>query len=171
MVFPSVVHKSRRIKPIKLQCWRVWAFDKVKRMGEDTQRRVGRREVGIETENGQGRWLTKSLSNKNHIERSKEKSQVLSEASLNNGSAYLVTVGRSNENFANVQQFKVEVNLGPHSFSSDSEGQADLSTCKINSLLVRQYFISPNHRRFITNVKRELLKYSPGLLCTEGTRI
>lgn len=100
-----------------------------------------------------------------------KKGQVLSEASVNSGRAYLVTVGRSNENFANVQQLKVEVNLGPHSFSSDSEGQADLSTCKSNSLLVRQYFISPNHPQLITNVRHELLKYSPGLLCTEGTRI
>lgn len=58
MVFPSAVYKLR-IKPIKLQCQRVLAFDKIKRIGGDTLLSMARREVGTETENGKGRWLYK----------------------------------------------------------------------------------------------------------------
>lgn len=92
-------------------------------------------------------------------------------APVNKGSAHLITVSRSNENFADVQRFEVEVNLGSHPFSSDPEGQADLSACKSNSVLPRRYFISPNHPQLITNAKRELLKYSPGLPCIKGTAV
>lgn len=55
MVFPSVVYKLRRIKPIKLQCQRVLVFEKIKRMGEGTLLSLARREVRLETENGKGR--------------------------------------------------------------------------------------------------------------------
>ena len=39
---------------------------------------------------------------------------------------------RSNKNFSNIQQLKVEMNLWSYSFPFDSEGQTDLSTCKNN---------------------------------------
>lgn len=52
---------------------------------------------------------------------------------MNNSSAHLITMYRSNKNFSNVQHFKVEVNLWSHSFPSDSEGQTDLSAYKNNS--------------------------------------
>jgi hypothetical protein len=66
---------------------------------------------------------------------------------MNNPSAHLITMGRSNENFPNVQQFKVEMNLRSHSFPSDSEGQMDLSAYKNNSV-----FITPNYLQLITKV-------------------
>lgn len=52
---------------------------------------------------------------------------------MHNSSAYLITMYRSNKNFSNIQQLKVEVNLWSHSFPFDSEGQTDLSACKNNS--------------------------------------
>ena len=52
---------------------------------------------------------------------------------MTNPNVYLITMYRSNKNFSNIQQLKVEMNLWSHSFPFDSEGQTDLSTCKNNS--------------------------------------
>lgn len=66
---------------------------------------------------------------------------------MNNSSAYLITMYRSNENFSNVQQFKIEVNLWPHSFTFDSEGQTDLSAYKNKSdfITLKDASLPPNY--------------------------
>lgn len=61
------------------------------------------------------------------------------EASMNNSGTHLVTMYGSDENFPNIQQFEVEVNLRSHSFPFDSERETDLSAFKNNS-----DFITPN---------------------------
>ena len=60
---------------------------------------------------------------------------------MNNSSVYLITMYRSNKNFSDIQQFKVEVNLWSHSFPFDSKGQTDLSAYKNNSNFITQMIL------------------------------
>lgn len=91
---------------------------------------------------------------------------------MNNSSAYLIAMYRSNENFSNVQQFKVEVNLWSHSFPFDSERQTDLSAYKDNSdfITLKDASLPPNYARRVANVSNQ--QYcTDSLPWTQGTAI
>lgn len=75
-------------------------------------------------------WLHKFSINKNTLNETKISKYFW--VSMSNSCAYLITMYRSNKNFSDIQQLKVEVNLWPHSFPLDSEGQTDLSACTNN---------------------------------------
>lgn len=97
---------------------------------------------------------TNFLSIKTHTKENQKKPSTVW-VSVNNSSAYLITMYRSNKNFSNIQQFKVEVNLWSHSFPFDSEGQTDFSAYKNNS-----------------NFTTQVMLYYPKLstICYQGTQ-
>lgn len=96
--------------------------------------------VWISMSNGKWMWLCKFSFSKNKHKRKQQKPSAVW-VSMNNLSAYLITMYRSNKNFSDIQQFKVEVNLWSHSFPFDSEGQTDLSAYKNNSNFTTQMML------------------------------